>query len=193
MQPLFRRGHFRRGEIAPRLSTPKLTVPHAHTAKAPRVRQGALSPPALRTKFSHEMIPPQNCPPPPPIYINGAKTCLLPKEKTVHGAKGDHSAGCVGGCGGGKKKKFEKKIAGQLRCPNCYGPNSATLTEAVRSKPGRPAYRGTYPPLFGPLRVPYLKGPNWLFNPLGHTGGTTNASQLHSQKPITSETRTRHV
>ena len=41
------------------------------------------------------------------------------------------------------------------------------LAQVVRSKPDKPAYGKRHiPPLFGPIRVPYLKGLNCLFNGL---------------------------
>ena len=49
--------------------------------------------------------------------------------------------------------------------PNMWGNH---LAEVVRSKPRRPVHRGKrhIAPHFGPIRVPYPKGLNRLFNPL---------------------------
>ena len=53
-------------------------------------------------------------------------------------------------------------------CVGCLVTLENHLAEVVRSKPGRPTYRGKnhIPPLFGPIGVPYLKGLNCLFTPL---------------------------
>ena len=57
------------GGISPPLQTPKLcTASRTHcTAKAPRVRQGKISPPSLKTRFSHEKIPARHYPPRPTL------------------------------------------------------------------------------------------------------------------------------
>ena len=66
-------------------------------ADTPKFHQGKISPPSLKTTFSHEIIP-QQSPPPPPLCVSGAGLGKLLVAVVKQGLQMDR---CVhSGCGG---------------------------------------------------------------------------------------------